>query len=329
VKSSKPYLLVGQGIAGAVLAHHFLQAQIPFQIWDSPTHFKSSLAAGGIFNPVTGRKLEKTWLAETLFAYLFPFYQQLEITLGETFFYPMPLFRPFSNEEMKQWLLARKEQIDHAFLNWDDEGVWIKNAGWVDVPKLLTHSKIFFQAQGLYADKTFQLSDAENFERVIFCEGFHALQNPIWNKLPFLPAKGELIRFKSDHASEDFILNKNGFILPLGEGEFKIGATYRWDEFTVKPTESSRIELNEKLISMGVDHFEPLETYVGIRPATQDRRPFIGFLGQDIWGIFNGFGSKGVSLSPFFAREFVQSILGEKDLDSDVSIQRYSHLFSV
>jgi hypothetical protein len=113
---------------------------------------------------------------------------------------------------MKQWLLARKEQIDHAFLNWGDEGVWIKNAGWVDVPKLLTHSKIFFQAQGLYADKTFQLSDAENFERVIFCEGFHGLQNQIWNKLPFLPAKGELIRFKSDHASEDFILNAVPYI---------------------------------------------------------------------------------------------------------------------
>lgn len=329
MKSNKPYLLVGQGIAGTVLAHHFLRAQIPFQIWDSPTHFKSSLAAGGIFNPVTGRKLEKTWLADSLFTYLFPFYQELETTLGVTFFYPMPLFRPFANDEMKHWLLDRKEQINHAFLDWGDDGVWIKNAGWVDVPTLLVQSKNYFQVRGLYLDRTFQLADAENFERVIFCEGYHALHNPLWLKLPFLPAKGELIRFKSEQASKDFILNKNGFILPIATGEFKIGASYRWDEFTNKPTESSRKELMDKLLTMGVDQFELLETYVGVRPATQDRRPFIGFVGKKNIGIFNGFGSKGVSLSPFFAREFVQSIQGKKDLDSAVSIQRYAHLFSV
>lgn len=86
MKTNKPYLLVGQGIAGTVLAHHFLQANIPFEIWDSPRHFNSSFAAGGIFNPVTGRKLEKTWMAEALFDYLFPFYQQLEATLGKAFF---------------------------------------------------------------------------------------------------------------------------------------------------------------------------------------------------------------------------------------------------
>jgi hypothetical protein len=68
VEKNKPYLIVGQGLAGTILAHHFLEAQIPFEIWDaSPTYFTSSHAAGGIFNPVTGRKLEKTWLAEELF----------------------------------------------------------------------------------------------------------------------------------------------------------------------------------------------------------------------------------------------------------------------
>lgn len=94
VKKNKPFLIVGQGIAGTVLAHHFIQAEIPFEIWDSPMHFKSSYAAGGIFNPVTGRKLEKTWLAEELFTYLFPFYQSLEKTLGASFSIQCPCFAP-------------------------------------------------------------------------------------------------------------------------------------------------------------------------------------------------------------------------------------------
>jgi hypothetical protein len=329
VKTNKPYLLVGQGIAGTVLAHHFLQANIPFEIWDSPKHFNSSYAAGGIFNPVTGRKLEKTWLADELFDYLFSFYQQLEKTLSASFFYPMPLFRPFANAEMKQWLMDRKPQIYHDFLNWEEDGVWVKKAGWVDVASLLRHSKNYFEGIKIFSDRTFQEEDASNFEAVIFCEGFHAVQNPIWNKLPFLPAKGELIRFHSNEPSRDCILNKNGFILPLPDGAFKVGATYRWDEFTPFPTTSSREELMSKLTSMGVSEYELLETYVGIRPATQDRRPFVGMLAGDTMGIFNGFGSKGVSLSPYFAQSFVQAIKGEKELDPDVSIRRYSHLFSV
>lgn len=329
MKTNKPYLLVGQGIAGTVLAHHFLQANIPFEIWDSPKHFNSSYAAGGIFNPVTGRKLEKTWLADELFDYLFSFYQQLEKTLSASFFYPMPLFRPFANAEMKQWLMDRKPQIYHDFLNWEEDGVWVKKAGWVDVASLLRHSKNYFEGIKIFSDRTFQEEDASNFEAVIFCEGFHAVQNPIWNKLPFLSAKGELIRFHSNEPSRDCILNKNGFILPLPDGAFKVGATYRWDEFTPFPTTSSREELISKLTSMGVSEFELLETYVGIRPATQDRRPFVGMLAGDTMGIFNGFGSKGVSLSPYFAQSFVQAIKGEKELDPDVSIRRYSHLFSV
>ena len=35
VVKNKPYLIVGQGLAGTILAHHFLAAQIPFEIWDS------------------------------------------------------------------------------------------------------------------------------------------------------------------------------------------------------------------------------------------------------------------------------------------------------
>ncbi|MEN9730189.1 MAG: hypothetical protein RLZ91_1306, partial [Bacteroidota bacterium] len=140
---------------------------------------------------------------------------------------------------------------------------------------------------------------------------------------------GELIRFQSEEPSRDCILNKNGFILPLPDAAFKVGATYRWDEFTQTPSESSREELQTKLASMGVSNYELLDTYVGVRPATQDRRPFVGMLLGDKRGIFNGFGSKGVSLSPFFAKAFLQAILGEKELPADVSIRRYSHLFSV
>ena len=324
---NKPFLIVGQGLVGTILAHHFLAAKIPFEIWDAPNFlFKSSHAAGGIYNPVTGRKLEKTWLAEELFTYLPEFYRQLEQTLQASFFHPMPLFRPFANAEMRSWLADRKTQIDHDYLDWSEEGVWVKEAGWVDVPKLVELSRTYFSKLGLFSERQYEPTDA--FAKVIFCEGFHGQKNPLWAKLPFLPAKGELLIFESAQPSSAFILNKNGFILPIKSNQFKVGATYRWDEFSEASTEDAQAELKGKLNSMGVDSYSAIESRVGIRPATQDRRPFVGMHPHEPVGIFNGFGSKGVSLAPYFARAFVREILGEEELPFEVSIRRFSHLFS-
>jgi glycine/D-amino acid oxidase-like deaminating enzyme len=324
VKNDNPYSIVGQGLAGTILAHHFLEAGISFEIWDSPeTHFNSSQAAGGIFNPVTGRKLEQTWLADELFSYLFDFYPRLEATLGTRFFFPMPLFRPFANEEMKDWLVARKDQIHHDYLRWETEGVWVEKAGWVDVMTFLRASRDYFVSKGLLVESEFKGNQA------IFCEGFHGQKNPLWSSLPFLPAKGELMEIRSIEPSEDYILNKNGFVVPLGSRYFKVGATYGWKEFSNEPTEDAREELKAKLISMGIHNFEVVDQKTGIRPATQDRRPFVGFRPDGVSGIFNGFGSKGVSLSPYFAKQWTEEILHKNTVNPEASIRRFYHLFSV
>jgi glycine/D-amino acid oxidase-like deaminating enzyme len=80
---------------------------------------------------------------------------------------------------------------------------------------------------------------------------------------------------------------------------------------------------------MGCENFELLGQKTGIRPATQDRRPFIGFRPDLQAGIFNGFGSKGVSLSPYFAKQWTNEILGKSSVHPEASIRRFYHLFSV
>ena len=334
VKNNKPILIIGQGLAGTILAHTALQAGFEVEIWDSPTtHFTSSWAAGGIFNPVTGRKLEATWLAEEIFTFLFPFYEGLEKTLGVQFFYPRPLFRPFAHVEMKRWLLDRKSQIDHDFLRWTDEGVWVSKTGWVDVATLLSASSNFFAEKKILKNRLFAESELSEimvlFDRIVCCEGFHGQQNSLWKGFGFLPAKGELLRFKSNQPSEDYILNKNGFVLPLGNQEFKVGATYRWDEYGPDSIPEAQAELKQKLANFQIEDYEELEKLVGVRPATQDRRPLVGMHPQVNVGIFNGFGSKGVSLMPYFADAWVGEWLGKKMVHSEASIRRFSHLFSV
>ena len=324
MKNANPIIIIGQGLAGTILAHHFLEAEISFEIWDSPeTHFNSSQAAGGIFNPVTGRKLEQTWLADELFNYLFEFYPRIEATLGTHFFHPMPLFRPFANEEMKTWLVERKNEIHHEYLQWESEGVWVNKAGWVDVVKLLRVSRDYFEAKGLL--KIGICAEPKG----IYCEGFHGQKNPLWSCLPFLPAKGELMEIRSSQPSQDYILNKNGFVLPLGNQHFKVGATYSWKEYSNDTTPEALADLQVKLQVMGVDSYEILVQKTGVRPATQDRRPFVGFHPSCEAGIFNGFGSKGVSLMPYFAKQWTDEILGRSSVHSEVSIRRFYHLFSV
>lgn len=343
-KSTHPVLIIGQGLAGTVLGHQLWRTGIPFQIWDSPsTHFTSSMAAGGIFNPITGRKLEETWLANELFEYIFPFYQQLEQVLSASFFHPMPLFRPFANEEMKKWLLDRRSQIDNPFLRWTDEGVWIEKAGWLDVALFLELSKAFFIKKGYYHSKEYsfdnpsilieqeivQIGD-EVFSQVIFCEGFHCHRhNPYFGHLNFLPAKGELLRFKNSQLSKEYILNKNGFILPIKENEFKVGATYRWDDLSGIPHANAMEDLDKKLKQFEVEDYSPIEMICGVRPATQDRRPLVGFHPNLPVSIFNGFGSKGVSLIPYFARQWTDEFQNKNMINEEASIRRFYHLFSV
>jgi glycine oxidase len=56
----------------------------------------------------------------------------------------------------------------------------------------------------------------------------------------------------------------------------------------------------------------------------KDRRPFIGFhpvFPQML--IFNGFGTKGASLIPFWANHLVEVLLNEITLDNEVNINRF------
>ena len=54
-----------------------------------------------------------------------------------------------------------------------------------------------------------------------------------------------------------------------------------------------------------------LEHFASIRPATLERRPFVGFHPvHSRIGILNGMGTKGCSLAPYFARQLVEKIKG-------------------
>ena len=84
------FLIVGQGIAGTCIAHALLAKGKKVMVIDLPTKNQSSVVAGGICNPITGKHLSLTWEAEKIFRVLAPFYESIEKVLGRQVFYPLP-----------------------------------------------------------------------------------------------------------------------------------------------------------------------------------------------------------------------------------------------
>jgi glycine/D-amino acid oxidase-like deaminating enzyme len=70
-----------------------------------------------------------------------------------------------------------------------------------------------------------------------------------------------------------------------------------------------------------------LEHFAAIRPATLERRPFVGFhpVHPQI-GILNGMGTKGCSLAPYFARQLVEKLKGTGTINPLADISRFEKI---
>jgi glycine/D-amino acid oxidase-like deaminating enzyme len=346
LKQKVDFLIVGQGIAGTVLSWELIKAGASIHVINKESNHTSSMVAAGIYNPITGHKMAKTWKADELFPVIEPLYKEIGNAIGHKILYDCGVYRPFiSIAEGNDWegrkssglydqFLAgiyhtsiRNEAVKDTF-----GGLMLKTAGYVDVAGLIFAFRNWLKEERLYQEGSFdesllELSEKgicyENIEakKVIFCQGVSGtLSHFDW--LPFKPVKGELMDVSSD-ASFDFILNRGAFMVSIGNSLHRLGATYRWNlegGFQVETEE----ELIEKIKNVFKGELKVIEKKFGIRPATKDRRPFIG-IHPNIkqLAMFNGFGSKGVSLTPYFGAQFVRHLLQNEPIDSEVDIKRY------
>jgi len=346
------FIIVGQGIAGTVLADHLLKAGYKILVIDKLNLSNSSRVAGGLFNPITGRKMVKTWRADDLFEYLEPYYLDLERELAANFFKSMPIYRPFfSFEELNEWMgksvdSEYKPYIKEVFgeskfgndLNDKFGGLLLNKCGYLDTSALLDSFRRFLKNKGLLKDETFDFNEllmSENgveyngdiAKKIIFADGQLLRNNSFFNWLPLKPVKGELLYIRVD-GSIDVIYNRGVFVIPVGNGICKVGSTYDHNNLNDKKTEEAKIELTRRLKDLVKFKFEITDQKAGVRPATKDRKPFIGIHPKhNQIGIFNGFGTKGVSLVPYFANQFVNMLTKGVDVDPEVDISRFFSLY--
>jgi glycine/D-amino acid oxidase-like deaminating enzyme len=133
-------------------------------------------------------------------------------------------------------------------------------------------------------------------------------------------AKGEILTVRIPNGDESRILiGGGGWLVPVGDGLFKAGSTYEWNELNGEPTEAGRIRVGEILGRLGVSEYEVMAHEAGIRPIVRRSMPLIGRLPDGTVG-FNGLGSKGSLYAPGVARRLVEGLVDGKAIEEDLDV---------
>jgi glycine oxidase len=164
--------------------------------------------------------------------------------------------------------------------------------------------------------------------KIIFCQGVSIMQNPWFGKLPISPLKGETLTIKCSW-QKDVILNRGVYIVPGKEpGEMRVGSTYKVRDGSPGTTEDAKIELEEKLRSLCTFPYTLSGQDWGQRPVTSDKKPILGEHPRyKPLIIFNGLGTKGISLAPYFSDMLVQWLENGGEIDKEVNVSRFKLLY--
>jgi glycine oxidase len=342
------YLIVGQGLAGTVLAHRLLQANKTVLIVDDIAQQSASEVAAGLYNPVVFKRLVKSWKVDELLPNMDEFYTQIEQLLGEQLYFKKSIVRFFSEEQEKTlWLKKCAEDvgtylnptINESFMNtelWNGCGSSETiGSGNLNVALFIHASRNYFSQNNNLIDEVFDYKALQLEEngivykdilatKILFCEGHKTTENPYFSWLPFKLTKGEVITIHAPALKQlDKVINKGVFVLPIGNDLYKVGATYEWKDLSAEITETGKQELIDKLSKIVKVPYTIVEQRAGIRPTVNDRRPLIGLHPHyKNVGVFNGLGTKGVMLAPYFAQQFVDFLVSDKPLDDEVNILR-------
>lgn len=356
----RPILIVGSGLSAFILALHLKERDIDFTIIGELEKNQSSLTAAGIFNPIVFKRMNLSWKAEELIPFLNNFYSKWESTLNSSFLHHIDITRPISTLDKIDFWKKRHHEETGSFTQHDPEKALsafkaaiamgrVNRSGWLDTNSFLSSAKEYLSVNFLQhrldlnnieltkQDEFFSLTVlGKKYSHIIWAEGHAASSNPLWSFLPWKLAKGEVLEITfqdktlanalEDHAS---IISKDIFLLPLGNGRFRLGSNYEWEYQDKRPSEEGKKEILEKLQALfGGVEISVEDHKSGIRPTVADRRPFLGRHPRyAFFSIFNGMGSKGVMLAPFFAEQLIQHLLDGHELHPETDIARFPKRF--
>lgn len=331
-------------MAGTVLTHEISKKTSNFLVIDGEKH-TASFAAAGIVNPITGRNFIKSWLIDDLLPIAKKTYSELEKKLNITIINPLDIVRTVNSVKEENDWLARSIDSDYTsylgelfeseHLNkWFNESC--KYSKTIQGYQVNLQHLILTYRENLKAEQKYLCqqilsehiqSEADlisikgiQSKNVIFCQGYQAFENPYSSNIAYKFSKGHSIIFSCNLPS-DFNYKDEFYITPLGNNHFWTGVGNEWNNLdpTIEPDKIKAIKdnieakLNQKI--------EIVSIHSGIRPTMVRRKPLVDRhpIHPNIY-FFNGLGTKGTSLAPYFAKMLIDLIFEGKQIPKDLKV---------
>lgn len=341
------YIIVGLGIAGLSIVERLLKNGKTFVAFDNSPN-TSTAVAGGVVNPLVLKRLNPVWRAKDFFEEARAYFPLISERLGRDVVEEIPIWRLFNNvEEQNLWMEASVKSKMGPFLSSElipntSKAInapygfgAVKSSLRVDTPLLLKSYSEHLHGLGclrrenfsyeklLIKDHMVRYRDL-SAKRIIFAEGTSALKNPFFPKGHLIPKKGEYLTIEAKGLDLKAIVKGPFFIIPLGNDQYKIGATFAHGDTTFDITSEGRNKMLaavDKLINV---QFEVVEQQAGMRPTVSDRRPLIGTLGdKDNIAFFNGLGTRGLLMAPLLSKWLLDWLEEGEPLPNEVDINRF------
>lgn len=345
------YLIVGQGICGTFLSYFLAQENKSFIVIDKNETITPSKVSAGIINPVTGRRMVKVWMVEEVITFARQAYSDIGNFLNIGTISQKNLIDFFPNTHQREVFLQRIEEGDpylhsfpeqnqfNQFFNYHLGCGEIRHCYTAHLETLLPAWRQELKDQNQLLEENFELKNlAINndhiaykdlvAEKIIFCDGLSSFANPFFKQLPFAPNKGETIIVEVPDLPDQHIYKKGFVLAPLTTpGQFWFGSNYHWNFEHAEPTREFYLQAETHLKAWLKLPFRILEHKASLRPATIERRPFVGLHPhQKNIGILNGMGTKGCSLAPFFAKQLTDHLMHKKEIMPEADVKRFSRI---
>jgi glycine oxidase len=342
-------LIVGQGLAGSVFAALLLERGRSFVVVDDQHRTAASKAAGGIINPITGKRLNRPNLIGQLLQEAFSTYPRIERLLGTSLFTRRNVLRLFiDGVEQQRWEVKRQLPEYQQYVNpmspeipanlaGPHGALEIVVAGQLDIRQLIIRFRSLLKAQDRLLEEPFHYdllrisSDIVEWRniranQVVFCEGYRMSENPYFNEIRLNSAKGEVLTLEAQSFVDQRIIQCGKWIFRSLSGEILTGTTYSWDRLDESPTCDAKDQITKGMQTFCRFGFEVKDHRAGVRAVTKaDNRPIVGV--HPKWprlSILNGFGSKGALQVPFSARQLLENLEHNEYLESEIAVCRPS-----